>query len=200
MITSQETNLIDAAMVEIQQELKHAILDKKNPHLKNLYASLESIIDAIRPIASSKGISFQQFPEMEGDLNILTTRISHKSGQFYVSKMKLMVLKPGMQDLGSAITYAKRYALSSIFGVATGEGDDDGHATTIAPKQEEAKPIEAKNSKLISDAQKNFILQSFAKEGRDVEKMLYHFNIKTIEEMTIEQATTVINDIKKGSK
>lgn len=212
METSAQTDLIDSAMIEIQQELKHAILDKKGT-FKNPYASLESVIDAIRPISSSKGISFQQFPELEGDFNVLTTRIAHKSGQYYITKMKLIFTKLDMQSLGAAITYSKRYVLSSIFGIGSGGEDVDDihpieenkenvHATTIAKRQEEIKhdqkdfEIINKNVKTINEAQKNFIIESFKKSNRDLDKMLYHFNVKTIEELTQEQALTVISSIK----
>lgn len=202
MITSQETNLIDSAMVEIQKELKHAVLDKKNPHLKNMYASLESIIDAIRPVAATHGVTIQQFPEIDNDAHVLITRIAHKSGQFYISKMKLIVAKLDMQGLGSAITYARRYALSSIFDIATGEGDDDGHATVAQPRQEagtavqEQKPANFK----ISQAQKEYIQHMFLKQSKSIEKMLNHYNIKSIDDMTKDQVEEVINDIKGVKK
>lgn len=198
MQTSQETNLIDSAMVEIQKELKHAVLDKTSTHNNYAYASLESIIDATRLIAAKNGVSIQQYPEFDGDMHVLVTRIAHKSGQFYISKIKLIIGKLDMQGLGSAITYSKRYVLASIFAIATGEGDDDGQATVAQPRKEAATAVQEQKpaSFKISDAQKNFISQSFAKDGRSLEKMLNHFNIKSIDEMTKIQVEAVINDIK----
>ena len=135
-------------------------------------------------------------------MHVLTTRIAHKSGQFYISKVKLIIGKLDMQGLGSAITYSKRYVLSSIFAIATGEGDDDGQATVAQPRQEAATSVQQQkpaNFK-ISQAQKEYIQHMFLKQSKSIEKMLNHYNIKSIDDMTKDQVEEVINDIKGVKK
>ena len=73
------------------------------------------------PMAKAK-LSFVQFPTGKG----LTTILMHDTGEFISSFMELMPIKEEPQAQGSAITYARRYALSAILGLDT-EADDDGN-------------------------------------------------------------------------
>lgn len=195
MESSQDIKELTLAMSKVQQELTHAIKDKKNPHLKNEYASLESIIDAIRPIASKHGISFNQFPESDEMYYYLITNITHTSGQYFTSKIRLLTAKLDMQALGSAITYAKRYTLSSIFGIATGEGDDDGEATVAKQptKDQEFKP---KNSEgKASPAQVNAITSMLSSINADMEAFYAKYQVSSVSELTMNQASEIIQKL-----
>jgi hypothetical protein len=202
MECSQETKDLDEAISLVQQEVKKAIKDKKNPHLKNEYASLESIIDVLRPITSKHGISIMQYPEYDGTNYLLRTRIAHKSGQFIISVMPLLIAIVDMQKFGSAITYARRYALSSIFCIATGEDDDDGEACkkVYDNKQcaEKKEPIkQPKVDSLLSKVQENAIMQLVQETGTDLQKVLEHFKVAEVSQLSHEQATAIINQLKK---
>jgi hypothetical protein len=108
---------------------------KTNPHLKNKYAGLEDIMGTIRNPLREAGLVVSQLP---GD-GTLTTLLAHfQSGEFVKSTISLAPVKDNNpQAVGSALTYARRYALSAVLGLAIGEDDDDGHrAAQPAP----AKP------------------------------------------------------------
>lgn len=130
MKTSELVNLIAAALVKAQASINHAGKDAQNPHFRNDYASLESVIDAGKKALLEQGIAVIQCP---GD-GVLTTRLQHSSGQFYEVETKLLLTKLDMQGLGSAITYARRYALAAMTNIA--QVDDDGNLASskgVAP-------------------------------------------------------------------
>lgn len=127
--TSETTKELDAAIVKAQAEIQVAIKDKQNPHFRSTYADFDSLITASRPSLLKHGIAFTQWPVATSDGRLhLVTRMSH-SGQFIQATCSFPVDKPSAQGFGSAITYAKRYALAAALGIQTGV-DDDGNAAS----------------------------------------------------------------------
>ena len=128
MKTSETITKIAGALTKAQATIKHALKDATNPHLKNQYATLESVIDASKEALLLQEIIVIQSPTGE----VLTTRLQHSSGEFLESEMKLFLAKQDMQGLGSAITYARRYALAALLNIS--QTDDDGHASSHKEK------------------------------------------------------------------
>ena len=88
------------------------------------YAPLDTIMEKIRPVLKENGLAFMQ--SLNGES--LSTTLMHTSGEWLASDpMPIRVVDSGPQALGSAITYARRYALTAILGLVT-EDDDDGNA------------------------------------------------------------------------
>ena len=115
---------IAKALLEFHKTNPHAYEDKRNPHFKNTYASLESVIKTVRT-ASQFGLTFTQEMDFEGDITFVRTVMMHSSGATRVSRTKIVSKDPNdPQKMGSAISYAKRYGLQSIFGLPS--DDDDG--------------------------------------------------------------------------
>ena len=126
---SEQTSDLSAALAKAQQETKAAAFDKVNPHFKNKYASLAAVIDAIREPFAKNGLSYTQTTEMREGGFVLVTALRHASGQWIASEYPLPVAaKP--QELGSALTYARRYSLSAIACIAADEDDDAEGART----------------------------------------------------------------------
>ncbi len=108
---------------------------KTNPHFKTKYADLSDVIDATKDGLSKNDLSITQ-----GVVGTnLKTILMHKSGEFIESLTPLMLDKQTMQGLGSALTYARRYALSALLNVASDE-DDDGNAASKQQPQTKPKP------------------------------------------------------------
>lgn len=113
---------------------------ESNPFYKSKYAALPSILDAIQIPLEESGLVFTQLPDGE----YLTTLLIHfESGEFISSSYKMNPIKTDPQSIGSAITYARRYALGSILGLNIDE-DDDGNkasakANTPAPQPQVAE-------------------------------------------------------------
>lgn len=125
------TNLGDlyADLAKAQAEMKNAAFDMTNPHYKNRYASLASVRDAVVPVLAKHGLSIVQLTQTRPAFELVTV-LCHKSGGSIESFYPLAVDKP--QAMGSQITYARRYCLLAIAGIA-GDEDDDAEAAQKSP-------------------------------------------------------------------
>jgi len=126
--SEQITELV-AAIVKAQLAMVPAVKDHVNPYFKSKYADLPSCWEATAAFREN-GIAITQSP-MEGPdgFVVLDTQLSHVSGQWMRSRIKMRVAKDDPQGYGSAITYARRYALGAMTGLVT-EEDDDGNAAS----------------------------------------------------------------------
>jgi len=128
--TSSSLVELATALAKAQGEIESAKKDSTNPHFKSKYADLASVWDAIRGPLSKNGLSVVQMPTAYGSEVSVTTLLLHASGQWIKSTLTMLVGdKATPQAVGSAITYAKRYALTSMTGVAP-DDDDDGNAAS----------------------------------------------------------------------
>lgn len=132
--------LITKALLETQKKIKHAVKDAKNPHFRNDYATLESVIDAVKEAANSCGIVILQPIVSDVDSIFVETKLIHESGEEINSKLRLILDKQNMQGLGSAMTYARRYALASIFCIA--QADDDGNTASLPENIPQPKQVQ----------------------------------------------------------
>jgi hypothetical protein len=143
MNTSNEINELVAALAAAQGQMTGAVKDAKNPHFRNDYSTLESVIDAIRGQLSSNGIAFIQGlgQYIDGCLQV-TTRLAHGS-QWIESTMFVPVAGKQItpQVLMSASTYARRYALMAMVGIAPIDSDDDGNAASRPSQAADATPV-----------------------------------------------------------
>ena len=125
MNTSEQISELAAALAAAQGMMQNAIMNRTNPHFKTKYADLSSVLNAARKPLSANGLAIVQ---TIGD-GILHTRLLHTSGQWIASEHPLpMSGKP--QEIGSALTYARRYSLSALIGIAADEDDDANVATS----------------------------------------------------------------------
>jgi hypothetical protein len=131
---------LGAALLAFQQEAPGLTKDATNPHFRNKYASLDSIMDKVRPVLNKHGLVLTQIPSfvMDGSGGVvpsLTTRLTHaESGEFIEDKMLLLLDKQNSQGLGSALTYARRYSITAFLALV-GDEDDDGQAASTPPKR-----------------------------------------------------------------
>jgi ERF superfamily len=122
------------ALLEVQKNAPSLQKDAINPHFGNSYISLQSLTEQILPILNENELVLIQSPSHVGDgpngpVGALTTQIIHvPTGQTLADTMLLMG-KTDPQGQGSAITYARRYALMSILGLVADEDDDGERAT-----------------------------------------------------------------------
>jgi hypothetical protein len=123
MKTSEKITNLTKALFEFQGKVTSVKKNAKNDHFKNKYADLTSIIETINPILQECGILVTQHPNED----VLVTTVYHaESGEFMQSEQVLRMKDlNNPQQQGSAITYARRYALSSIFNL--NQEEDDGN-------------------------------------------------------------------------
>ncbi len=117
------------ALVASQTGFPPIPLDATNPHFKNRFASLGAILHAILPVLNQNGIALMQHPTIVDGRPALRTVLLHESGGASEDTMLLILDKENSQGQGSALTYARRYAVMSALGLVA-EEDDDGQAAS----------------------------------------------------------------------
>jgi hypothetical protein len=127
MNKSESIAKLSASLTKFQSEMQSVKKGSVNPFYKSTYADLASIIEAIREPLATNGLAFSQFPSGQ---NGLTTILMHESGEYIEETMICTPVDSKPQSLGSAITYARRYALGAVLGISTEEDDDGNQAST----------------------------------------------------------------------
>lgn len=127
------------ALNAAQAEMSGAKKKAANPFFKSKYADLNSVVDAVRIPFAENGLSYSQFPVFEDGKVGVETILMHSSGEWISSKLLLPMVKQDPQAAGSAITYARRYALQAIAGIPA--EDDDGNAATHSKPKDYSKAI-----------------------------------------------------------
>lgn len=164
--------------------------DSTNPHYKNKYASIESVIDTIEKPLLDAGLGFIQCVE---DLNLITTIYDTESDNILTSKIPLILNKNDMQQLGSAITYARRYGLVSMFGLE--QEDDDGNLASgnnqkpIHQPQQEVKEF-------ISKEQATSLNEYAKQQNQDIKKVMEFFKIDGLLKLTSKQYNFAMSKLK----
>ena len=134
-----------AALALAQSQMKTPHKDATNPHYRNGYASLKSCIKAIKPALNDNGFALLQSAGKDEQGHYIQTTFEHTSGGLFTSKFYMEPEKKGMQGLGSAATYAKRYGLLGLAGIEPDEdADDDGNAADEKPAAPKQKPQQKK--------------------------------------------------------
>ena len=126
MKTSEQINEIAKALSEFQSNLPKIEKDA-NVNLGSYsfsYAPLETIIQAIKPLLKQTGLSFLHIMND----SILECIILHSSGQCINTGGIAIKMSNKMQDMGSSMTYARRYTLCAALGIVA-EDDDDGNSS-----------------------------------------------------------------------
>jgi len=128
------------ALVKAQGEMRAITKDSINPHFKARYVSLDALTEAVRPILTKHGISLiQGGGEIAGSAVPIETMLLHTSGEWIATTFYMPLEKATAQGAGSAISYGRRYGLSSLLALTTDE-DDDGTAATQARPAKKATP------------------------------------------------------------
>ena len=128
MCSDKITNLA-AAMLKVQKQLRPALKDSYNGFTQSKYATLNSVMDACSEALIDNEIWVTQYPvPTEGDsqLGLVTKLVHAESGEWQKSLISMPLAKADPQAYGSALTYARRYGLSSMIGLVT--EDDDANA------------------------------------------------------------------------
>lgn len=119
-----------AAVSKFQAVLEPVRKEASNPYFNKKYADLSAVWEAIRAPLAENELSILQEPQSVDGKISLTTTLLHSSGEYVRSTLTFPVTRQDPQGYGSAITYARRYALQSVTGIAP--EDDDGNAAGTA--------------------------------------------------------------------
>ena len=150
MKTSESTDKLLPALVAFQAEVEPAEKGSRNTFFKgpdgkgHRYASIEEILATLRVPLKKNDLMFTQSAEaVEGNVLIMTTRVSHTSGQWLEATLPVAIGKPDPQGYGGTVTYARRYALQAALGLSAEDDDAEGAmgrgSAGQAPKKPPAK-------------------------------------------------------------
>lgn len=138
MLTSDSISTIMPALIKAQSAFAPAVKAKVNPHFKSKYVPLDAVVDAIAQPLRDNGIAIVQQTDIEDARTVLITRLIHESGEWIAGRYPVHPVKSDPQGEGSALTYARRYALMALVGIAP--EDDDGNAAVKATEREGSRP------------------------------------------------------------
>lgn len=188
-----------AALSKAQFQFKHALKSSVNPHFKSRYADLASVWDAVREPLHANGLCIMhELVDVEGRLH-LRTILGHVSGESRESLMPVHAKDfSNPQSVGSAITYARRYALSAMLGIVA-DDDDDGNAAASNPHpvytpamKHLIVPILKKmdNVAALDPDKKRALLQHIEKQLADFPPLLENldFVVERLASIQVEQA------------
>lgn len=128
---SDTINKLSLALCKAQKNFKTAIKKSKNPFFHSNYADYTEVLSCVKTALNNEGISILQ--PINDD--VVETVLLHESGEWISSITKIYNISNKPQDYGSAITYARRYALSAILAIDSDDDDDGNRANcnTVAP-------------------------------------------------------------------
>lgn len=134
---------LNSKLLDFQKKVGIVKKDSKNPHFKNTYASLTQILSEVKPLLTECGLVLVQPISLQG---VGTTIIDCETGE----KIETIISLPSNltpQQLGSAITYFRRYTLASLLAL---EIDDDDAQSTNVPKPNLTEQVETAKAKIIT--------------------------------------------------
>lgn len=124
--------------------------DLENPYFKSQYFDVNAVIEVIRPILNEVGlITLQPLTNLNGQTAIKTIIIDSESGEEY-NDITFLPEVPKAQEMGSAITYFRRYALVSML-LLQGEQDDDGNVASNAKPKYQAFATNQPKTRIIQN-------------------------------------------------
>lgn len=184
-----------SALLNARKGFLPLIKDSTNPHFKSKYATLFSVLDTASQALLDNGIVCNQTVTIANSCMIIVTELTavmgikdeeiggvvYKSSFPIPSNMK-------SQEMGSWITYLRRYVLMPIFGIAP--EDDDGNASSASSKSQQPQ-------KAISKAQFDEISKLIDEAGIDVVKVCTAYKVQAIKDIPAAYFNNVIERLKK---
>ena len=165
-ITSKELNELTKGLIKFRQQLVQPYKDADNPFFRSKYVPLPNVVDAIDKALVDTGLTYTQYATANEKAVSVTTILFHESGQFIqFAPLTLPAVKLDPQAVGSAVTYARRYALCAVFGITEFDDDAEGAMNHNNKPTKQSKPapkpktankariqtVKTKISKLASD-------------------------------------------------
>lgn len=159
------------ALCEVQGKLETIKKTKTNPFFKSKYAPLDVVWDTIRAVLAKNGFCVIQTTDiLPSGQSVLVTELLHTSGQSRKGIYPLNPIKPDPQGLGSAVTYARRYALQAAVGATVEEEDEDGQTAAKKAKVKEKIEETMKTSTHVDDQGNEFTAESVVFTPEEVKK------------------------------
>ena len=187
----QSENITDLAkaLLNVQRTVRPIAKDAENPFTKSWYASLNSVMEACRDALIENGIWLCQYPvpvEQPNSLGLVTKLTHAESGQWQSSLAAVPLPKADPQGMGSAMTYARRYALTAMLGMVTEDDDGEGARTGRRTPSRPKLPVNAPEARKAASRSTNVANNSPATSNRSSAALE---NLPPLEGITYQQMT-----------
>ena len=174
MLKSDQIDKIALALGKAQAEMGKALKSSTNGTFDSRYADLTACMKVVMPALTSNGIAVCQSPGTPTEASrgvLIDTLLMHSSGQWIQGSFFMPCLSFDPHSVGSAITYAKRYALAGMVGLAT--EDDDANsamkgAENHAPNSTESTPSSHVDNKASETGPKGITLSQIQELCKEV--------------------------------
>lgn len=168
-----------AALAKAQANMGKLIKDADNGHFRSKYATLAAVRDVVIPAMADQGIAVLQAVENGPDGVTVRTVLAHESGLTFETPLTIRPSKNDAHGIGSAATYARRFALMGLAGIAP--EDDDGNAASL--------PDKAQSVRRISDQQRDELRTKIDVAGADIGRLCKAYGVGSLSDMTVDQFT-----------
>ena len=187
---SAELGELFTALAKAQGMLEGAPNNAKNPAFSSSYADLASVVSSTRKALSANGLCvIQRLIDENGQLT-LKTRLGHASGQWIEATTRLTPSKPTIWDLGSFITYFRRYSYSAMIGVVTGGEDDDGYKIASKEAKNAVSPVAT-----LDAAQAGLLGSKLEGHGELLDAILEGFGIEKLSQIPQKKYMAVLEKV-----
>lgn len=171
IISDSKANLF-SALIKARTEIDAVVKDKEGYGYK--YATLDNVISMLKNVLPKYGLGYAQFPETTDGKDGVTTLVMHESGEYMSARYEMEATEMKgtnlTQQKGASITYTRRYALCSVFGIPTEEDTDGTVGISTKPEPETKSSIEdviAGMDKMTLDTVKRFYAKAIDLYGKE---------------------------------
>lgn len=195
---SEHINELASALSKAQGEMELAQKTNENPFFKSSYADLAECWNVCRAPLSKNGLCVVQTIDQTDKGTVLETLLAHSSGQWISGHQYIVPVKNDPQGVGAAITYARRYGLMAIVGIAPCDEDDDGNAAASRGKPAPVKPLAPKPKPEEVPSHVKGVFAAANKigftDGHIKSLVILHFpEVKSRKDLTNQQCAKLVN-------
>jgi len=185
------------AYLELQKGLNPISKDAKAHNYK--YATLGAVKEAVDSSLYDSGFVIKQRTELDNDCTRLITDLVHvATGEMITSAWSIKPVKDDPQGMGSALTYARRYQYMVVCNLVAEDDDGAGASSRVEVAQAVTKSQYSTTLKtLATDKQIVKIAIMLKEKGRTDQELCKHYNVTSKKELTISQASTIIENLGK---
>lgn len=161
MIISDSKSNLFSALIKARTEIDAVVKDKEGYGYK--YATLDNVISMLKGVLPKFGLGYAQFPETTDGKDGVTTIVMHESGEYMLARYEMEATEVKgtnlTQQKGASITYTRRYALCSVFGIPT-EEDTDGTVSTPSRPVRHVEPEKSSVEDIIKGIEEKMTAQN----------------------------------------
>ena len=180
-------------------KIEAVVKDKEGYGYK--YATLDNVISMLKDVLPNYGLGYAQFPETIDGKDGVTTIVMHESGEYMSARYEMEATEVKgtnlTQQKGASITYTRRYALCSVFGIPT-EEDTDGTVSTPTKPAKRAEPekssvediIKGINEQMTLDNCKRFYAKAIEQYAKGTQEFYKWFKVWADKKEELEKAKT----------